>query len=109
MEKRIPNLKIFGYSDDLVEIYGSRNVDEIDCFDKDVFIEFTDGTEIKIHYGKNHDKTGIWAISVSKEGSAPHTLTICNDENTEIYSDIFKIQAEVKNVRRMPLNWKEKS
>ena len=46
-------IKIYGCSDDLVEIYGSvYKEDEIGCFDHDVRIRFFDGTIIRIGYPK---------------------------------------------------------
>ena len=90
-------VKVYGASDDLVEIEGSKYpYDEIGCYNADVKIEFIDGTIIKVHYGKEDDTLGIWAITVLEKGSAYQELLVCNDENAKIYSDIFLIGAEVK-------------
>ena len=86
---------IHGASDDLVEIVGSAYVpNEIDCYDKDVKITFADGTVIRIGYPKM-DKA-IWGITVEKQGSAWQSLTVCNNENDQFYSDVFEIEAEVE-------------
>ena len=40
-------IKVYGCSDDLVEIEGSTyEEDEIGCYDRDVLIDFVDGTKI---------------------------------------------------------------
>lgn len=89
-------IKIYGASDDLVEIEGSTyKEDEIECFNADVRIRFTDGTVIRIGYPK--DGLGIWWIEVENQGTAIQKLTICNDEDAQIYSDIFEIDAEIKS------------
>ena len=89
-------VKIYGVSDDLVEIEGSTyKTDEIGCFNSDVRIRFVDGTVIRIGYPKAD--TAIWWIEVEKRGTAVQGLTICNNEDAKIYSDIFKIDAEIKS------------
>ena len=89
-------VKIYGVSDDLVEIEGSTyKVNEIGCFNSDVRIRFVDGTVIRIGYPKAD--TAIWWIEVEKRGTAVQGLTICNNEDARIYSDIFKIDAEIKS------------
>ena len=83
-------IKIYGHSDDLVEIEGSGYIeDEICCFDHDVIIEFYDGTVIRIGYNKPN--LAIWYINIEKQGTALHRLTVCNDEEADIYSDVFEI------------------
>ena len=43
-------VKVYGCSDDLVEIEGSTcEEDEIGCYDRDVLIYFVDGTVIRVH------------------------------------------------------------
>lgn len=86
-------IKIYGASDDLLEIEGSDVVDEIGCFDCDVILVFSDGTIIRVHYGK--PDLGVWSIMILRQGSARHLLTLCNDENADPYSDVFTIDAEV--------------
>lgn len=85
--------KIYGYSDDIVVIeHIEGGCTEIDCYDKDVAIEFADGTVITIGYGK--EEKGIWWIRVDRSGAAYHEITICDDEDAKIYSDILDIEAE---------------
>lgn len=87
--------RVYGCSDDLVEIEGSTyKEDEIGCYHEDVLICFVDGTKIRVHYGK--PGLAVWAIAVESKGLAPHTLSICEDENAETYSDVFEIAAEIR-------------
>lgn len=85
-------IKVYGCSDDLVEIEGSFN-DEIGCYNRNVRIVFRDGTKILIGYGKK--SLGVWRIEVERHGTAPHKLTVCEDEDAEIYSDIFEIDSPI--------------
>ena len=85
--------RVYGQSDDIVEVEGAPYpADEIGCYKKDVQIRFSDNTLIKVHYGK--DDLGIWSIEVLNKGVAEQTLTECHDEDAEIYSDIFEIDAD---------------
>lgn len=89
-------VKVYGESDDLVEIENSQyKDDEIGCYDYDVRIRFLDGTIIRVGYPK--DGLAIWWIEIEKQGTAEHKLTICNDEDARIYSDIFEIDSEIKS------------
>lgn len=87
--------KVYGMSDDLVEIETEQNIypyDEIGCFDSMVRILFSDNTIIEVEYGK--DGKDIWKIEVIHKGDAEQKLTICDDEDVDIYSDIFEIDAD---------------
>ena len=89
-------IKIRGASDDLVEVYGScYREDEIGCWEKDVRIRFLDGTIIRVGYPKGGK--AIWWIEVEKQGTAKQALTICDDEDDDVYSDIFEIDSEIKS------------
>lgn len=88
-------IRIYGCSDDLVEIEGSNfRENEINCIEKDVRIWFLDGTVIRIGYPKENQ--AVWWIKVENEGKAKQYLTICEDEDADIYSDIFEIDSEIK-------------
>lgn len=95
-------VKIYGCSDDLVEIEGAKYPDdEIDCFDRDVLIGFKDGTEIRVGYPK--ENMAVWWIEIEKTGGAAYAMNRCDDQDAEIYSDVFSIDSEVawhKNVKR---------
>lgn len=87
-------VRVYGTSDDLVEIEGSRYPsDEIGCFDSNVRIFFRDGTVILVGYPKKN--AAIWWIDVEKKGIAEQTLTACDDEDADIYSDVFEIDSEI--------------
>ena len=89
-------VKVYGASDDLVEIENSKyKEDEIGCYDHDVRIRFLDGTVIRVGYPK--DGLAIWWIEIEKQGTAKQKLTICEDEDARIYSDIFEIDSEIKS------------
>ena len=88
-------VKIYGCSDDLCEIEGSDYEREIGCYDSDVRLRFTDGTIIRIGYPK--EGMAVWWIEVEKVGTAEQRLEICEDEDADIYSDIFYIDAEIKS------------
>lgn len=90
-------VKIYGASDDLVEIEGSKIEHEIGCYEQDIRIRFLDGTIIRIGYPK--DGMAVWWIEVEADGTAPHTLTVCDDEDADIYSDVFEIDSEIKSHR----------
>lgn len=64
-------LKIYGASDDLVELTGAPDItDEFN--DSPCFLLFNDGTQVKVEYGKE----GIWRISTVTEGKAKRELMI---------------------------------
>lgn len=92
-------LKVYGYGDDNLVIDGADYpYDEMDCFDTKLKVWFTDGTIIECGYGKDHK--GIWWINILEEGSAEYKLTVCDDEDADIYSDILEIDSEVDKVCR---------
>ena len=90
-------VKIYGASDDLVEIEGSNYAeDEIGCFEKDVLITFVDGTVIRIGYPR--ERYGTWWIIVEEYGSNPvFHQTIVTEESELGYSDIFETENEIKS------------
>ncbi len=86
-------IRVYGYSDDNLVVEGaSYPNDEISCFERIVRIAFTDGTIIDAWYGKKGQ--AIWTIEVIEKGTARQTLTICEDEDADIYSDVFEIEAD---------------
>lgn len=85
--------KVYGQSDDNLIIEGAPYpADEIGCYNSTVTVRFSDGTLIRAGYPK--DNSAVWWIEVLNKGTAPQTLTPCFDENAEIYSDIFEIDAD---------------
>ena len=89
-------VKVYGCSDDLVEIEGSSyKEDEIGCYRRNVRLFFEDGTVVLIGYGKV-GFGGVWWINYENKGNAYQTLSICEDEDADIYSDILCIDSEIK-------------
>lgn len=88
-------VKVYGASDDLVEIEGSSYPkDEIGCFMKDVKITFEDGTVVLIWYGKK----GIWYINLLASGSAYKRIRKCYDPEAEPHSDVLEIDSEISDL-----------
>lgn len=88
--------KVYGYSDDIVCIeHIEGGCTEIDCYNKDVRICFEDGAAIRVGYPK--DGSAVWWIEVEEEGCAYSTLQSCEDEDAELYSDVFTIDAEAES------------
>ena len=87
-------IKVYGYSDDnLVIEENGKCIEEIGCWGDTVKIWFSDGTIVECGYGKN-DK-GIWFIKLIVDGIAPNTLTECEDEDAEVYSDVLEVDAKI--------------
>ena len=87
-------VKVYGASDDLVEIEGSKYKEtEIGCFNKKVRIWFEDGTIIVVGYPK--EDMGVWFIIVENKGTALQDLEPCFDEDSDMYSDVFRISSEI--------------
>lgn len=87
-------VRVYGESDDILVVEGSPiPAEEIDCYDEDVIVDFDDGTQIRCGYGKPNCG-GVLYVNVIKQGTAKHKLTECFDEDAEIYSDVFEIDAK---------------
>lgn len=101
-------LKIYGSSDDLVEIEGDYREEFNPHSDEWSYLIFSDGTAIKILYTGN----GVWKIELIAIGKETvHKFTPCIAENIdETYSDelilegtfrwvIFATEAQFENIR----------
>ena len=92
-------IRVYGYSDDNLVLDGAPYpADEIDCFDQDVVVDFDDGTQIRAGYSKPN--LGVWYIKVERQGTAKQKLTECFDEDAELYSDVFEIEAKYVKHRK---------
>lgn len=88
-------VKIYGCSDDLVEIEGSEYYEnEIGCYNSKVKIWFKDGTVVLIGYPKID--LAVWWISIVQAGTGVFLIRYCNDEDADIYSDVFEIDSEIE-------------
>lgn len=87
-------IKVYGASDDLVEIEGSSWPErEIYCMDEAVRICFDDGTVIRVEYSK--PDAGIWFIDIEEHGGAEIDFHECLNEEDDPYSDVLCIDAEI--------------
>jgi len=77
--------KIWGTSDDLIEVDGDVR-GEVDCYDDEVLLICSDGTLLGIKYGKM--EMAIWQINVIQEGSFLEGVEQCTSEDADIYSDV---------------------
>ena len=91
--RRKSMVKVYGCSDDLIEIVNSKYDDEIYCYAHEAVITFIDGTVIRVGYGKG--SAGIWKITIEKAGPAEKHLKVCNREREDFYSDLFEIDSEI--------------
>ncbi len=78
-------IKIYGASDDLIEIKGDIEEEyNVHVFDDDDgrYLAFSDGTVARVYF----DQEGIWRIHVVARGKATqsHTLPIGEDDYTEV-------------------------
>jgi hypothetical protein len=90
-------IKIYGYSDDLVEIDGDISA-EFDSYDQPTYLLFNDGTQVKVEYSDG----GIWKIEFVTTGEAQgeHLLGLpdgapekqCHgDKDAPSYSDVVTL------------------
>ncbi len=92
-------LKIYGRSDDLIEVEGYIN-EEYGCYGTDkedrkgVLIVASDGTVAEIKYGKLGQ--GIWGIQMHATGSCFAKLDLCIDARANPYSDVLHLDDDVK-------------
>ena len=81
-------LKIWGASDDLIEIGGDFS-EEIDFYSRDdefAWLSVSDGTLLKVRYD------GFWRITVEAKGNAAYEKREATDEEHD-YSDIITLRS----------------
>lgn len=93
--------KVYGTSDDLVEIEGdiTGEVSHYDDSDEGndetgVLLSFSDGTLLRIKYGKAGQ--GIWAITIIHCGDLFIGIDECHDEDAKPYSDVVTFEKGLK-------------
>lgn len=94
-------LKVYGASDDLIEIEGDFREEDgcYACLDDEHdphYLIFSDGTILTIIYGK--DIGGIWEIKLISKGSLFDRIDVCLDDEADIYSDIAYFKDGIKFV-----------
>lgn len=81
--------KVYGYSDDLIELEGDL-CEEVNFIGKEdgygCFLGFNDGTMLEVRYGKGSQ--GIWSVVALSKGPLFDRIDVCGDENDDAYSDI---------------------
>ena len=83
--------EVYGASDDLIEVEGDVRGEH--CSD-DVFLIISDGTILKIKYGK--DSMAVWEIRLIEKGTLFATIKPCFDEDADRYSDTAMFNSGVK-------------
>lgn len=89
--------QVFGYSDDVLYIDSDNVQEEIDCYEEDVKVYFTDGTVIIFTY----EHTGLWKCEVVNVGTALYEVTEANNPYSDNYSDIFRIHADFERYEKV--------
>lgn len=92
--------RIYGSSDDLVEIEGDIR-DEIGCCGTDdkergVLLVANDGTALEVKYGKGG--MAIWGITLLRQGPLFERIEPCTDEDSELYSDVAYFRDGLKSL-----------
>lgn len=85
-------IKIYGVSDDLIEIDGDIR-EEFNHYNEDdpFYLAFSDGTALSINYNKD----GFWRINRLAIGSAEYFKHEGMDEDGD-YSDIVTLKGDIK-------------
>lgn len=88
--------KVFGYSDDVLYIESDKVNKEIDCFENDVKVYFTDGTVILFAYIE-----GLWKCEIRNVGTASSAVQEADNAYSDNYSDIFYIHADFRRYEKV--------
>ena len=89
---------VYGSSDDLIKFTGDIS-GEINCCVTEEYnpvgVIFSDGTLLKVWYGKE-EHGGVWGIKVVQKGTLFDCLVICTDEDADPYSDVANFKPGLK-------------
>lgn len=86
--------KIYGTSDDIIEFEGDLD-DEVSRYDPErVFIFFSDGTLLKVRYGK--EAKAIWDFEILHTGALFASYEPCFDEDADPYSDVVRFHSGLR-------------
>ena len=88
--------KVFGYSDDVLYIESDKVNKEIDCFENDAKVYFTDGTVILFAYIE-----GLWKCEIINVGTASSAVQEADNAYSDNYSDIFYIHADFERYEKV--------
>lgn len=79
--------KVYGASDDLIEFEGDVYGEVGHFSDKPTRITMSDGTVLRVQYGKR-DQGGVWGVTLVTAGLLFDHIDECFDENADPYSDV---------------------
>lgn len=94
-------IRVYGASDDLVEIEGdiSEEFGHYADDDEERFLAFSDGTVLRVHF----DRDSIWRFTPLVKGRARLTHIVCLLDNDEdAYSDVVHLFDEESDE---PIRW----
>lgn len=91
--------KVYGASDDLIEVEGGKCAGEVGCYgtdrrDNGVLLMFDDATILEVKYGK--EGLGVWEVRVLRKGPQFDRIDVCTDEDADPYSDVAHFKADMK-------------
>ncbi len=94
--------KVYGTSDDLIEFEGDV---EGEVCSSDSLLICSDGTLLHIQYGK-HNKA-IWKIEIIEAGPLFKSISICTNEDGDVYSDTISFYNGLTYAYAMPCSWEK--
>lgn len=80
-------IKVYGASDDLIEVEGSISEEFSASSDEDNYLGFSNGTVLRVRYTDN----GTWEIRVMKNGGGKPCITHNNGPDSDSYSDVLQM------------------
>jgi hypothetical protein len=103
--------KVYGCSDDLIELEGDVTgevgyITPDDAEEGDMgggagcLLVFDDGTMLAVKYGKAGE--GIWAITTVRKGKLFVKVDVCDDSEADPYSDVAHFKDGLKKVWACP-------
>lgn len=89
--------RVYGQSDDLIEVEGPLFSDEFGAYDKGRDVHLSDGSVLSVVYGKmvGGVEEGIWSIKLVKQGSAFLRIEECFDADAKLYSDVAYFEPSI--------------
>lgn len=89
-------LKIYGSSDDCIEIEGDINDEFYAVNDEPTLLGFSDGTVLEIEYNSD----GIWRIAPVYKGSATYNKEFeATNSDSDDYSDVVTLTSSDPNLK----------
>lgn len=98
MKEEFESVRVFGHSDDLVEVEGGSLSEEFYAYDGGRHLIFSEGTIIHAAYDPPGYE-GKWKLDVVQRGEAQVNHTPAPEDDEDNYSDVVTLQG--------PLQWVE--